>query len=233
MTLMWNSLMKGWCLASSTPRGEILGQSSSREVCPIFRSSNTLIPQLNCFLYFLSKGVWGKGQFGRPDLTAVWQSGRGEPYLERSRFTMFAGTCLAGWRLGERHCGHWRYRGARVPRLLFQRGWRQHSDLGDSHGAGGRLDHLPGGRDFKTDKQGNVTHINTILDYSNQADVTQVLQGTSPHIKDETELEQLVEKLKAHANMEECLMMWTPYTDREEIWRISPDLSWCTKIEQG
>ena len=37
----------------------------------------------------------------------------------------------------------------------------------------------------------------------------QVLKGTSPHIKNETELEQLVEKLKAHANKEECLMMWT------------------------
>ena len=45
----------------------------------------------------------------------------------------------------------------------------------------------------------------------------QVLQGTSPHIKNETELEQLVEKLKAHADKEECFMMWTPYTDREEI----------------
>ena len=119
--------------------------------------------------------------------------------------------------MGVRRRGYSECQGERVPCLLFQRGRGQHSDLGNSHGAGGRLDHLPGGRDFKTDKQGNVTHINTILDYSNQADVTQVLQGTSPHIKDETELEQLVEKLKAHANMEECLMMWTPYTDREEI----------------
>merc|ERR550534_898659 len=42
----------------------------------------------------------------------------------------------------------------------------------------------------------------------------QVLQGTTPHIKDMTVLEELVEKLKAHADKEECLMMWTPYTDR-------------------
>ena len=66
----------------------------------------------------------------------------------------------------------------------------------------------------------------------------QVLQGTSPHIKNETELEQLVEKLNAHADKEECLMMWTPYTDREEIWssiwRISPDqLTSFLNIEQG
>ena len=58
----------------------------------------------------------------------------------------------------------------------------------------------------------------------NQPDVMQVLQGTSPHIKNETELEQLVEKLNAHADKEECLMMWTPYTDREEIWWIKFNL---------
>ena len=58
----------------------------------------------------------------------------------------------------------------------------------------------------------------------NQPDVVQVLQGTSPHIKNMTELEQLVEKLKAHADKEDCLMMWTPFTDREFIWCIKFNL---------
>ena len=44
-----------------------------------------------------------------------------------------------------------------------------------------------------------------------------VLHGTTPHIKNSTELEELVEKLRAHADMEECLMMWTAYADRELI----------------
>ena len=30
-----------------------------------------------------------------------------------------------------------------------------------------------------------------------------------------TDLEQLVGKLNAHVEKEECLMMWTPYADRE------------------
>ena len=42
-----------------------------------------------------------------------------------------------------------------------------------------------------------------------------VLHGTTPHIKNMTDLEQLVGKLNAHVEKEECLMMWTPYADRE------------------
>ena len=42
-----------------------------------------------------------------------------------------------------------------------------------------------------------------------------MLQGTTPHIENSTELEQLVDKLRADADMEECLMMWTAYSDRE------------------
>ena len=42
--------------------------------------------------------------------------------------------------------------------MLFQRGWGQHSDLGNSHGAGGRLDHLPGGKDYKADEQQGKSH---------------------------------------------------------------------------
>ena len=45
----------------------------------------------------------------------------------------------------------------------------------------------------------------------------QVLHGRTPHVENSTELEGLVEKLRAHANMEECLMMWTAYADRELI----------------
>ena len=42
-----------------------------------------------------------------------------------------------------------------------------------------------------------------------------MLQGTTPHIENSTELEQLVDKLRADADMEECLMMWTAYSDRK------------------
>ena len=42
-----------------------------------------------------------------------------------------------------------------------------------------------------------------------------MLHGTTPHIENSTELEQLVDKLKADSDVEECLMMWTAYSDRE------------------
>ena len=49
----------------------------------------------------------------------------------------------------------------------------------------------------------------------NQPFLPKVLHGTTPHIENSTELEQLVDKLKADADVEECLMMWTAYSDRE------------------
>ena len=42
-----------------------------------------------------------------------------------------------------------------------------------------------------------------------------MLQGATPHIENSTELEQLVDKLRADADTEECLMMWTPFADRD------------------
>ena len=49
-----------------------------------------------------------------------------------------------------------------------------------------------------------------------------------------TDLEQLVGKLNAHVEKEECLMMWTPYADREFNRRfyfsVTINLNWTEQL---
>ena len=64
-------------------------------------------------------------------------------------------------------------------------------------------------------KAGKVEVAASINRENKQPFLPKVLQGTTPHIENSTELEKLVDKLRADADTEQCLMMWTAYADRE------------------